>query len=109
MSKPDNRLTSSATPMKRSCPVQTPSAASLRRLRRNPAASVLLQAGKPAHLDSKPLNGSIVNEEGPYVASGNWWNDKRWVLQEWDAELENGTVCRLHANEHRWEIDGIYD
>jgi len=90
-------------------PVQPPSGASLRRFRPNPAASVLLEAGKPEHLESISLSGSIADENGPFVASGNWWDNKKWARQEWDAELENGTVCRIHTDEHRWQIDGIYD
>ena len=89
--------------------VPPPSGASLRRLRPNPVASILLQAGKPAHLESTSINGSIMNDQGPYVVSGNWWDDKTWARQEWDVELENGMVCRIHIDKHRWKIDGIYD
>lgn len=83
--------------------------AALRRFRPNRPVLVLLETGRPVHLRSPEFNGAVAANGGPYLASGNWWDDKQWGRQEWDAELENGVLCRFHANEHAWEIDGIYD
>jgi hypothetical protein len=55
------------------------------------------------------LNGAVAEHAGPYFASGNWWDNKAWSRQEWDTELENGVVCRLHFSNDKWEADGIYD
>jgi hypothetical protein len=70
---------------------------------------VLLAAGKPAHLCNTNPDGAVVAAAGPYVASGNWWDEKHWSRQEWDAELDNGVLCRFHINGQTWEVDGIYD
>jgi protein ImuB len=54
--------------------------------------------------------GSIVDQHGPYLLSGNWWDEKSWGRAEWDVELEHGVLYRSYQNlEGAWEIDGIYD
>jgi hypothetical protein len=56
---------------------------------------------------------------GPYLFSGNWWNEKSWARAEWDLQLENGELVRAHesppalncdaARAETWKVDGIYD
>jgi protein ImuB len=53
--------------------------------------------------------GSIVDQAGPFLLSGNWWDEKAWARAEWDMELENGELIRAHEAEGTWKIDGIYD
>ena len=55
------------------------------------------------------LDAAVVARQGPYLASGDWWDEKKWARSEWDLELENGVVCRSREREGRWEIEGIYD
>lgn len=81
----------------------------LRRLRSPNAASVLLADDVPAHLQSAEARGEVAGHEGPYFASGNWWDEKRWARAEWDLELANGALCRCHQHERGWAVDGIYD
>ena len=88
---------------------QPPPGASLRRFRPNRALSVLLESGGPVHLQNPEVNSAITHHSGPYIGSGNWWDTTRWARREWDAELENGMVCRFHHDGKTWELDGIYD
>ncbi|HSH39589.1 MAG TPA: hypothetical protein VK993_12470, partial [Chthoniobacterales bacterium] len=81
----------------------------LRRFRPATPASMLLADDKPAHLQSTELRGEVAEQEGPYFASGNWWDEKRWARAEWDLQLANGGLCRCHEEEKGWQIDGIYD
>jgi protein ImuB len=81
----------------------------LRRFRSSVRASVLLDENKPAHLRSAELQGAIVEQDGPFVASGNWWDEKAWARAEWDVELASGALCRCHAQDDAWQLDGIYD
>ena len=83
--------------------------AALRRFRPNRALAVLSEQGEPVHLRSAELTGAVAAKAGPYAASGNWWDEKRWARLEWDAELENGAICRFHETPDEWHIDGIYD
>ena len=58
---------------------------------------------------SVPLAETVVARQGPYLASGNWWDEKAWTRVEWDVEVENGEVARCHCDDEDWKIDGIYD
>jgi protein ImuB len=81
----------------------------LRRFRSVVPASVLLLKNRPAHLRSPEIQGDVLQRKGPYLASGNWWDEKGWDRAEWDLELEDGTLCQCHSRGERWELDGVYD
>ena len=81
----------------------------LRRFRPAVAASVLLDADMPAHVRSPEIWGKILKQRGPYLISGNWWDEKSWARAEWDLEMENGELVRCHESDGSWKIDGIYD
>ena len=84
-------------------------ASALRRFRSPLPASVLLAKNRPIHFRAGKINGSVRAEKGPYLASGNWWDENVWSRAEWDLELENGAVCQCHARGAQWALDGIYD
>src|SRR5438046_5351924 len=50
----------------------------LRRFRPAVSASVFLSENIPAHLRSANVNGKVAQQNGPYRASGNWWDEKIW-------------------------------
>lgn len=81
----------------------------LRRFRPAPPASVLLDEDAPAHVRSAEVGGKVVDQGGPYFLSGNWWDEKSWARAEWDLQLEQGELLRVHESERSWKIDGIYD
>ena len=83
--------------------------AALRRFRPAASASVFLSENIPAHVRSADVNGKIVDQQGAYFLSGNWWDEKSWARAEWDLQLKNGEVVRCHESERTWKIDGIYD
>jgi protein ImuB len=84
-------------------------ASALRRFRSPLPASVLLAKNRPAHFRSGKIQGGVRAEKGPYLASGNWWDEKGWDRAEWDVELENGALCQCHSSGGQWALDGIYD
>jgi protein ImuB len=81
----------------------------LRRFRPAPSASVLLDENIPAYVRSPEIRGKVFDQRGPYLISGNWWNEKSWARAEWDLQLESGELVRCHDSEGTWKIDGIYD
>jgi protein ImuB len=81
----------------------------LRRFRPVISASVLLDGDGPAHVRNSDLQGKIVKQRGPYLFSGNWWDEKSWARAEWDLQLEKGKLVRAHESEGSWKIDGVYD
>ena len=48
-------------------------------------------------------------QRGPYLLSGNWWDEKSWARAEWDLQLQNGELVRAHERDGVWKIDGVYD
>jgi protein ImuB len=96
-----------------------PLSAALRRFRPAAPASVFISDNVPAHFQSKKISGKLVDQRGPYLASGNWWDEKIWSRSEWDLQLENNVLVRCCqsppslrsgvAGLEKWEVDGIYD
>src|SRR5213083_3656176 len=70
--------------------------AALRRFRPAISASVLQDEETPAHVRSAETSGKIIDQRGPYLLSGNWWDEKSWARAEWDLQLENGELIRAH-------------
>jgi protein ImuB len=93
--------------------------AALRRFRPAPSAAVLLDQENPAHIRSAEISGKVIEQQGPYLLSGNWWDEKSWARAEWDLQLQNGELVRCHESDPptpsygvargTWRIDGIYD
>lgn len=81
----------------------------MRRFRHGSFATVLLDGGKPAHLRSAEVQAEVIDRDGPYRASGNWWDENAWARNEWDLHLATGALCRCHAEDDAWQVDGIYD
>jgi protein ImuB len=81
----------------------------LRRFRPAPSASVLFDENMPALVQSEKIRGKIVKQRGPYLFSGNWWDEKSWVRAEWDLQLEAGELILAHESEGSWKLDGVYD
>jgi len=83
--------------------------AALRRFRPAISASVLQDEDTPAHVRSAEISEKIIAQRGPYLLSGNWWDEKSWARAEWDLQLQNGELVRAHARDGVWKIDGVYD
>ena len=79
----------------------------LRRFRSPADTSVFVSDER--HLQSGNIAGKVVDQSGPFLFSGNWWDEKSWARAEWDMHLENGDLIRAHETEGTWKIDGIYD
>jgi protein ImuB len=79
----------------------------LRRFRPVAPASVFISDNW--HLQSEKIRGKVVDQGGPYLISGNWWDEKSWERAEWDLQLWNGSLVRAHKSEGTWKIDGVYD
>jgi protein ImuB len=58
---------------------------------------------------SFPLDAAVIARQGPYLASGDWWDNKKWQRTEWDLELDNARICRCQEQGDGWKMEGIYD
>src|SRR5438094_410220 len=79
----------------------------LRRFR--PPAATSMFVSKQRHLQSETIRGQVVDQRGPYLFSGSWWDEKSWVCTEWDLQLEAGELVLAHESQGSWKLDGIYD
>ncbi len=71
------------------------------------------------HLQSDKIAGKVIDQSGPFLFSGNWWDEKSWARAEWDMQLDDNSLIRCHelppspgygaAGEGVWKVDGIYD
>src|SRR5437667_1575421 len=77
--------------------LRTPHATpALRRFRPAPSAAVLLDENIPAHVRSAEISGKVIEQRGPNLISGNWWDEKAWARAEWDLQLESGDLVRVY-------------
>ena len=84
--------------------------AALRRFRPAAAASVFVSESIPVHIQSAgKINGKVADQRGPYLLSGNWWDETAWAHAEWDLQLDEGLLVRCYQSGETWEIDGVYD
>jgi protein ImuB len=90
-------------------PTEVALSVALRRFRPTAPASVFVLENILAHIQSQKINGKVADQRGPYLLSGNWWDEKTWSRSEWDVQLENDVLARCHQSGERWEVDGIYD
>src|SRR2546430_5109507 len=79
----------------------------LRRFRSAAAASIFTSQDR--HLQSDKIAGTVIDQSGPFLFSGNWWDEKSWARAEWDMQLENGDLIRAHEDSGAWKVDGICD
>src|SRR5438132_4888152 len=69
---------------------------SLRRFR--PPATTSIFVSEHKHLEGEKIRGRVVDQAGPFLLSGNWWEEKSWARVEWDMQLENGDLIRAHES-----------
>src|SRR5437667_1647539 len=81
----------------------------LRRFRPVESASVFLSKNVPTYIRSANISGKVVDQRGPYLLSGNWWDENAWARAEWDLQVDDNALLRCHQSGETWEVDGIYD
>jgi protein ImuB len=81
---------------------------SLRRFRPAIPATIRFEYNQPAHLQSSKARGKIVEANGPWRSSGDWW-ENGWARDEWDIRLANGRAYRLCHQQEMWFVEGVFD
>jgi protein ImuB len=67
----------------------------LRRFRPPLAARVEFRERYPVLIRSGMCTGRIVDQRGPFLMSGNWWDEGRWWREEWDVQMADGRMYRV--------------
>lgn len=84
----------------------------LRRFRPPQSAQVFCTAlGHPAKIVSAKAQGRVIAFAGPWRTAGDWWTREAWDWEEWDVEIANGLLLRVHRDcrIEKWFLDGNYD
>jgi protein ImuB len=91
----------------------------LRRFRPPLAAQVEFRERCPVLIRSGICNGRIVDRRGPFLISGNWWDEGRWWREEWDVQVADGAMYRIFtdgpsrtgqgAAAEECFLEGVYD
>ncbi len=68
-----------------------------------------LDAETLLRISATGIHGKIRASRGPWLASGDWWDQRPWQRREWDIELEDGGLYRLAQQADQWQVDGEYD
>jgi protein ImuB len=104
---PPHEEKGSPLPKREGRPLATLQQVALRRFRPPTNAAIFISADR--HLQSDNVRGQIIEQRGPYLFSGNWWDEKAWARAEWDVQLEDGELVRAHESHGTWKVDGVYD
>lgn len=68
----------------------------------------------PEEIVSGKIRGRLSRRAGPWKLSGDWWErQKRWARQEWDVQLEDGSLYRIAScgetpEAKEWFLEGVY-
>ena len=74
---------------------QFPSGLPLRRFRPPLPARIEIRERHPVLIRSAVFNGVIADVHGPFLSSGNWWENNRWWREEWDIQTADGNLYRI--------------
>jgi protein ImuB len=89
--------------------------ASLRQLRPLEPVSVTLQNHRPSGFYFRQRRYGVERAYGPWVMSGEWWNQTVWRQEQWDlvAQAQDGTMlCCCMVRDLRqdcWQMVALYD
>jgi protein ImuB len=77
------------------CGKQSPRGLPLRRFRPPLPARIESREHRPVLMRSAVFNGVIADIRGPFLSSGNWWENNRWWREEWDIQTADGNLYRI--------------
>lgn len=81
----------------------------LRRFRPPIPAQLEFRDGYLSQIRSKSSYQVVIDTKGPFLSSGDWWDDKRWERKEWDIETVDGLLLRIFRSSEGCFIEGVYD
>jgi protein ImuB len=92
----------------------------LRHFRPEWLARIAIWENRPLNILLRGMHGKIVAASGPWLTSGDWWQQEEWRHDEWDVfirfnfrqtwEAQDG-LYRLYYDHlrHNWFVRGRYD
>ena len=96
-------------------PICSQSHVCLRQLRPPQATSVLLEDGRPKSLLFRNQRCVVERAYGPWLNSGEWWNETIWGHEHWDlvARAQDDTLLLYSVvrdlMQDEWHVVALYD
>jgi protein ImuB len=87
----------------------------LRRIRPFETIFVVLKAGRPGTFAFREQRYAVERAYGPWLSSGDWWNQTLWGCEQWDlvARTQSGAMlcCCLVRDvlQDQWQMVALYD
>jgi protein ImuB len=94
---------------------EVPERAAVRCVRPPERIAVRVEGGRPKELWFREQHVRVEHAYGPWMASGEWWNDRLWKLEEWDVVGRVASGGMLFCSVTRdlcddgWRMTGLYD
>jgi protein ImuB len=94
---------------------EVPERVALRRVRPAERVAVRMDGGRPKEFWFREQRVVVENTYGPWMASGDWWNDRLWKVEEWDVVgrvAGAGMMCCSLTRDlcdGEWRVTGLYD
>lgn len=94
---------------------EVPERVALRRVRPAERVAVRMESGRPKEFWFREQRVVVENTYGPWMASGDWWNDRLWKVEEWDVVgrvAGAGMMCCSLTRDlcdGEWRVTGLYD
>ena len=91
------------------------SIAAMRQLRPAEDVAVTLHAHRPISFFFREVRYTVERAYGPWLAGGEWWNQHRWRLQQWDLVArshQGSTLCCClvrDLSQNCWRMVRLYD
>jgi protein ImuB len=94
---------------------EVPERVAVRRVRPAERVVVRMESGRPKEFWFREQRVVVENTYGPWMASGDWWNDRLWKVEEWDVVgrvAGAGMMCCSLTRDlcdGEWGVTGLYD
>ncbi len=94
---------------------EVPERVAVRRVRPPERVAVRMESGRPKEFWFREQRVVVENSYGPWMASGEWWNDRLWRVEEWDVVgrvVGAGMMCCSLTRDlcdEEWRVTGLYD
>jgi protein ImuB len=89
--------------------------AAMRQVRPPETTTVTLQNQQPTRFYFRSARYTVERAYGPWLASGDWWNQALWGVEQWDvaARAQDGSVlcgCLVRdLLQNLWQMVALYD
>jgi protein ImuB len=87
----------------------------VRQLRPPEVISIYMNHSRPEGFSFRTNRFVVKHAYGPWMSSGEWWNERTWSIEEWDviAEAPSGSaLCCSLAHDllgNQWQLTALYD